>query len=177
MSKTQVLILNGTIGVGITTIGAFILVLLENAQIPHCYLDLDGLTYSYPHAGLFNRETMLKSLAALWPIHQTNDARHLVLSGVVEQRGEIDDYKNAIGDCDVTIVRLKTAERRRMDRITQREMGASRDWHLARTVELETILDDSNCYDLEIENDGAEPSEVAAQILKQTGWPPYAGGA
>lgn len=176
MLTTEVLILNGTIGAGKTTIGSSIHVLLENAQVPHCYLDLDALTYSYPPSGAFNRQTMLKSLAALWQIHRANGARHLVLSGVVEQRDEVAGYQRAIGDCEITIVRLTAPELRRLDRVTRREMGDSRDWHLARSVELENILDDSQCFDFEVSNDGVAPDIVAEQILKRLNWLPHKGG-
>jgi hypothetical protein len=48
--------------------------------------------------------------------------------------------------------------------------GPSRDWHLARTVELEGILKDLACEDFEVENGDRPVRDVALEVLARAGW-------
>ena len=168
--RLPVLIINGTIGAGKSTIGLAIHEVLSGASIPHAFLDLDHLTYSYPKKGRFNRETLFESLSVLWPIYKKAGATRLVLSRVVEKPSDLEPYEQALGPCSFIVVRLKVSEEKRTKRITQREQGNSLRWCLERTVELEGILEESALDFIEVENEGQAPIAVAKEILNRVGW-------
>ena len=165
-----VLILNGTIGSGKSTIGMAIHEVLISKDIPHAFLDLDQLTYSWPQKGPFNNDAMFESLSQLWPIYKAAGADRLVLARVIEQWDTLKQYEQALGPCTFTVVRLKASEETRTSRISKREFGDAFNWHLNRTVELETILEKNGTSSFIIQNEGKTPEEVAMEVLNKAGW-------
>jgi hypothetical protein len=64
-----------------------------------------------------------------------------------------------------------TPESARLERLHARHpLGWSRDWHLARTVELEDLLDQRSCEDFTVENGDRTVGEVAREVLVRAGW-------
>ena len=167
-----VLIVNGTIGAGKSTVGLAIHEVLERLKMPHAFLDLDRLTDCYPGSDRFNQAIMFDALAALWPIYASAGAERLVLARVVEARAELAGYSRALGDCAITTVLLRASESTRRKRIVGREFGESLKWHLARSTELEQILTQSDAYDLVVHNETDDPSKAALEILRRAGWVP-----
>ncbi len=172
-----VLIINGTIGSGKSTIGLAIQEVLECLEMPHAYLDLDRLTDCFPKKGHFNDEVMFEALAALWPIYRACGADRLVLSRVVEDLSELKSYEHVLGECSFTVVLLAASERTRRARISAREFGESLKWHLHRSRELDQILSKSTPYDFLVQNDDRNPAETASEILERSGWTSRSGRA
>ena len=74
---------------------------------------------------------------------------------------------------EITVCRLATPEPLRLERLHERmPPGPSRDWRLARTVELEGILADRACEDFEVENGDRPIREVALEVLSRAKWLP-----
>ena len=169
-SELPVLILNGTIGAGKSTIGMAIHEMLNTAEIPNAFIDLDQLTYCWPPKGRFNNDLMFEALSKLWTVYKSAGAARLVLARVVEKPDTLERYGHALGPCSFTIVRLKTAEHVRTSRIVHREFGDSLQWHLKRSVELEKILDGTSLNTFTVENDNKTPDEVAREILQTISW-------
>ena len=48
--------------------------------------------------------------------------------------------------------------------------GPSHDWHVARTVELERLLDHRAVEDLTVSNGARDVRDVAVDALTQIGW-------
>lgn len=165
-----VLIVNGTIGSGKSTIGLAINEILEREEVPHVYLDLDRLTDCYPKKGPFNDEIMFESLAALWPVYASAGADRLILARVVEDRSELESYERALGECSFTVALVTASETTRRTRISGREFGDSLKWHLDRSRQLDQILINSDAYDFAVHNEDNEPLKVANGILKRCGW-------
>jgi adenylylsulfate kinase len=165
-----VLIISGTIGAGKTTVGLAAHEILGDFGLPHAFLDLDRLTDSYPKKGRFNDEVMFKALAALWRVYASFGAERLVLSRVVENVAELEQYEAALGECSFTVALLKASETTRLKRIGAREFGESLRWHLHRSGELDQILNDACSHDFETNNDERRPRGTALEILEKAGW-------
>lgn len=114
---------------------------------------------------------MFENLAALWPNYVARGVTHLVLARVLEDRADLDRYRAAIPGADITVCRLVAPEADRIARLLGRmPPGPSREWHLARTVELNSILERLAVEDFVVDNGVRPVREVASEILVRTGW-------
>ena len=166
-----VLVLNGSVGAGKTTIGHAISCVLASAGIPHAFVDRDALCVSWPPRGRFNEELANRNLAAVWENFRDSGAERLVVAGVLESRDDVEALRTNIQSAAIIVCRLRASDAVRDMRLQAREHGVSRDWHRARSVELETILDHAAVDDFSIENDGRSPDAVAHEVLARAGWP------
>ncbi|MFT3855510.1 MAG: hypothetical protein QM733_22690 [Ilumatobacteraceae bacterium] len=169
--SVRVLLITGTVGVGKSTIAAAINDVLAERRIPNAAVDLDSLVWQWPPDSPWNHRLMLDNLAAIWPNFAARGVTHLVLARVLEDRAELDDYRTVIPGAEITVCRLVADEVLRVDRLLARmPPGPSRDWHLARTVELDRALDQVAVADLTVRNDARDIADVALEILAAIGW-------
>jgi adenylylsulfate kinase len=167
----EVLLLNGTVGSGKTTVMYEIADVLTEKEIPHAALDLDVLRSQWPPSSPWNANLMFDCLAALSPIYAAHGATRLVLAHVLEERAELQRYAEAIPGAEIVVVRITAPEELRRRRLQHRMLpGESLDWHLARTVELEAILSAAKAEDLTVANDDRPVRDVAKEVLDRTGW-------
>jgi predicted kinase len=167
------LVLTGTVGSGKSTVAAEINDALAELKVPNAAVDLDALVWQWPSTSKWNNDLMFENLASLWPNYQAHGATHLILARVLEDRAELDRYRAAVPGAEITVCRLTTPEPLRLERLHERmPPGPSRDWHLARSVELEGILADRACEDFEVEHGDRPIREVALEVLSRAGWLP-----
>lgn len=167
------LVLTGTVGSGKSVVAAEINDILAGLQVPNAAVDLDALVWQWPSTSTWNDDLMFDNLASLWPNYRAHGATHLVVARVLEDRAELDRYRSAVPGAEITVCRLTTPEPLRLQRLHQRmPPGPSRDWHLARTVELEDILADLACEDFDVENGDRPVRDVALEVLVRAGWLP-----
>jgi adenylylsulfate kinase len=168
-----VLVITGPVGVGKTTVASGVSELLEAAEVPHAMVDIDALRWSYPSPpdDRFRAGLAMKNLAAVWPNFREAGARCLILADVVESRAELDQYRQAVPGADILVVRLRAAPDTLIERVKLRELGAGRDWHLARAVELQAQMDHDQVEDILVETDGRPVADIAQETLKRSGWP------
>lgn len=167
----RVLILTGSVGSGKTAIAAEICDALAELEIPNVALDLDALTWQWPASSPWNSDLMFDSLAALWQIHSRQGTTHLTLARVIEDGSEVDRYLAAVPGAEITICRLTSPERLRIERLGRRmPPGPTRDWHVERTTELESLLQDAALEDFVVENDSRSVRAVALEVLERAGW-------
>lgn len=171
-SPDHVLVVNGTVGSGKTTVVDEIAGVLRRADVPHAAVDRDWLCTSWPHppGDRFNEATFLRNLRLVWSTAAASGARHLVVAGVLESHRDRDRYEAALPGARLTVCRLRAPLDERRRRIARREFGPSLEWHLHRTGELEAILDAAGVDDVEVENMG-DPTAVAHAVLAAAGWP------
>ncbi len=95
----QALLINGTVGVGKTTVAEAVGDLLADAGLPHAVLDLDWLRRSWPapSGDRFNFEMLLRNLQSIAGNYLEAGATRLVLAGVVEHRNERKWLADAVG--------------------------------------------------------------------------------
>lgn len=174
VERIPVMVITGPVGVGKTTIAGDISTLLADAGIPHACVDVDALRDAWPAppGDRFNTALGLRNLAAIWRNFQAAGAERVVLADVVERRGDLDGYREAIPGAEVTLVRLRAPVATLQDRVGKREAGAGRDWHLHRAAELAQQMDRDALEDILIETDGRAPQDIAREILARSGWLP-----
>ena len=169
----RVLVVNGTVGAGKTTVAEAVADLLRERGVPYAWIDVDALRRAYPTADddPFGQAVALAHLAAMAGVLARRGDRHVVLAEVVERRQDRELYERAFDGGELTVVRLDASEATRLDRLGRREPDPWRDWHLARTVELARILQDAGVDDAVVDNDGGRsPREVAGDVLAAAGW-------
>lgn len=165
------ILVTGTVGAGKTTVAAEMNDLLSTLKIPNAALDLDALVLQWPATSEWNDDLMFENLASLWSNYRAHGTTHLILSNVLEDRCQLDRYRVAVPGAEITVCRLMTPESARLERLHARHpLGWSRDWHLARTVELEDLLDQRSCEDFTVENGDRTVGEVAREVLVRAGW-------
>lgn len=170
---TRLLVVNGAVGAGKTTVAEVVADLLRERGVPYGWVDVDALRRAYPTEpdDPFGQAVALDHLGAMSGVFARRGYRHVVLSEVIERAADRELYERAFDGAELTVVRLAASEATRLDRLAAREPDPWREWHLARTVELAAILEAASVDDAVVDNDGHRPlREVAADVLLAAGW-------
>lgn len=165
-----VIVVTGTVGVGKSAVVTAMHHVLAQREIPHACVDIDWLATSWPQRGRWNTDVSMANLASVWTNFAASGAERLIIVDVVEWRSFVEHYERAVPGAAVQVCRLTAPQPLREKRITARDAGESRAWHLARTVELDAILDAANVADFEVDNGDRSIGDVATEILVRAGW-------
>lgn len=171
---TRVLVVNGTMGAGKTTIASAVADLLREREVPHAWVDVDALCQVWPTTpgDPFAQGLVFEQLAVLAPGLAARGLRHVVLPRVVEDADDRERYEQAFDGADVVIVRVDASVDVRVARLAAREPeGYWQDFALARTRELAAVLERLDLDDAVVLNEGRSKPEVAADVLAAAGWP------
>lgn len=167
-------IVNGPVGVGKTTVADALSDLLGDAEPAHAVIDLDQIRRirPAPRGDRFAHELELVNLRALVAAYRAAGAERFVLAGVVESAQERERYARALGG-PMLLVRLTAPEEVVAERIRARHGSdaAAREWHLARAVELEGLLDERGFEDVLLDAAGT-PEVLAGRVALAAGWLP-----
>ena len=170
---TRVLVVNGTMGAGKTKVAAVVSDLLREREVPHAWIDVDGLcqTWPRPPGDPYDQELVFANLTAIAPQLAARGLHHVVLARVVEDPADRERYEVAFDGADVAFVRVRADEATRDARLTVREPeGYWRELALARTRELHDVLERLDLDDMVVDNDGRPAREVAAEVLAAVRW-------
>lgn len=169
--SAQLLLVNGSLGVGKTATIETASGLLRSADIPHGMIDFDWLTGYYPRDAddQWGTRVGMQNLAAIWQNYSARGIERLLVARVLEQRSDLGEYRNAIPGCRITVARLRAEPATLQARIRQRG-GTGQEWHLDRTAWLAQHLDDHPVGDFVVETDGRDLGDVAAEVLHRAGW-------
>ncbi|GAA2113092.1 hypothetical protein [Streptomyces synnematoformans] len=167
------LLINGTVGVGKTSVAESVGGLLADAGIPNAVIDLDWLRRSWPAppGDRFNFGVMLRNLRSMADNFRAAGAARLVLAGVIENVDERRLCGDAVGT-ELSVCRLQvdmSVNHRRLVRRHENEPEALR-WHLARAGELGGILDQAAVDDFSVDATTRSVGEVAADVIRKVGW-------
>lgn len=165
-------IVTGPVGVGKTTVAQEMGLLLLDAKVPHANVDFDQLTACYPRPADDDRwgtKLGLANLAALWKNYTLSGARRLIIAQVIESRGALEGFRQAVPGAEILVVRLRAAPESLQARVRQRRQGGMK-WHLNRALELAPLMDAERIEDVLVETDGREPTSIAHDILLRVGW-------
>ncbi|MDX2938419.1 hypothetical protein [Streptomyces ipomoeae] len=169
----RALLINGTVGVGKTSVAEGVGGLLTDAGVPNAVIDLDWLRQSWPTppGDRFNFGMMLRNLRSVAGNYLAAGAARLVLAGVIE---DLEDRKlctDAIG-IELSMCRLQVDLPVNHQRLMQRhenEPEALR-WHLARAGELAEILEQAAVDDFTVDATTRSVGEVAADVIGKAAW-------
>ena len=164
------IVLTGTVGVGKSTIATVIHEILYERKLAHACVDIDWLRMSWPERGSWNSDVAMANLASAWKNFRDGGADRLIIVDVVERRSHLERYRDAVPGADIKVCRLTAPASLREQRIAVREQGASRDWHLARSIELEAILDAADVADFVVDNGNRPMQDVATEVLVRARW-------
>jgi len=168
----RALLLNGTVGVGKSTIAAAVAGLLSGRGVPNAYLDMDELRRMWPAPDddPFNSALSITNLSSLATNFLRAGVQRLVVAGVVETEGELAGYSSAVG-VPVVVGRLRVEADVLAARLEARHSDAAeRGWHLRRAPELDRILDLAHLDDHSIDVSTSTVLEAAGEVLDLVGW-------
>ncbi|MCR6712022.1 MAG: GNAT family N-acetyltransferase [Demequina sp.] len=170
---TRVLVVNGSIGAGKTSVaeGAFDVLAERGARVAE--IDGDFLCQASPAApgAGFNQELLFDNLAAVAPVYRAAGYGIMVIARVVEDPEDRGRYARAFGTDSVTIARVTAPEEERKARIVHRDLDPWwHEWGHARTVELHAVLEELQLDDVVVTNAGRSPKETAEELLSLLGW-------
>lgn len=172
-TATHVLVVNGTVGAGKTTIAEVVADLLREWGVPYAWIDVDALRRAYPTADddPFGQAVALDHLEAMAGVLRRRGYRHVVLAEVIERASDRELYERAFDGAELAVVRLEASQTTRLGRIRARERDPWREWHVVRTVELAAILATAGVDDAVVVNEGVRSlREVAADVLRAAHW-------
>ncbi|MFJ8161221.1 hypothetical protein ACIRBY_09830 [Streptomyces sp. NPDC096136] len=171
--EPRALLINGTVGVGKTTVAESVGGLLTDAGLPHAVIDLDWLCQSWPATSddPFNFRMMLRNLRSVSGNYLAAGAVRLVVAGVIEDLEGRALCGEAIG-AELSVCGLQAdlpAVHQRLMRRHANEPEALR-WHLARAGELAGILERAAVDDFTIDVTTRSADEAAADVIAKLGW-------
>ncbi|MFB8086141.1 adenylyl-sulfate kinase [Streptomyces sp. NPDC055992] len=171
--SAQALLINGTVGVGKTTVAEAVGDVLAEAGMPHAVLDLDWLRKSWPAppGDRFNFHMMLRNLRSIASNYLDAGVTRLVLAGVIEQRDERKQLADAVG-VDLTVCSLRAELPVIHQRLAQRHDGEPKalQWRLDRSAELAEILSRVAVEDFTIDTTTGSVLDVAASVIRAADW-------
>ena len=169
----RALLINGTVGVGKTTVAAALSHLLVQGQVSNALIDVDALRQAWPSPpqDRFNMRLAFRNLRSVAANYVEAGATHLILAGVVETPSDRRAFETALG-MRLIICRLLSDPAAIRDRLVRRHTGdeGALRWHLNRAHELDVILDSEAVSDYSVDATTAAPPEVAVQVARAVGW-------
>ncbi|MEP1539436.1 MAG: AAA family ATPase [Paracoccaceae bacterium] len=168
----QALLISGPIGVGKTSIAETISALLQVDNVPHTFIDLDALTYTYPRSvsDPFNSALALESLTSIWAHCRKRGSRNLVIARVVESASDVEDIANAIGVSRPILCRLTAPDQTLLKRIRNRNTGSNIPWQESRSLQLSAAMKDDGIEGFCIATEGRSMTEIATEISQLVTW-------
>ena len=173
LNRLPVLAISGAVGVGKTSVLIELHDILEREKIPHGCVERDALGYSWPSQGRFNEVIIERNLACVVSTFLEAGATRLLIAGVIEGPADLAVYSRCIPNAEIQVCRLTADLDLRRQRLRVRERGAGLDWHIDRTLELDSILDGAKIEDFSVDNGDRALREVALEVLTRAGWPPF----
>lgn len=172
--RPEILVISGPCGVGKTSTGAALSGLLQDAKVPHTFIDMDALTYTYPRPehDRFADALALKNLSAIWSNARAAGARYLIVPRVAETKDYAVNMGHALGIDTVHLCRLVASNDDLSHRIRSRSTGAAADWHEKRAWELSDILETLGGEDIKIDTTDKTKDMVAAELFDWLEWTP-----
>lgn len=171
MAPGPAIFVNGTVGVGKTTVADHLGDLCEKAGSPYSAIDLDALRRSWPPpvGDPFNLDLELANLASLRGNDPEPEGRTVILAGVLEDPVVRGRYEQALGTSMVVVRLVARPEvvRARIDgRYPDPAQRRHLEWHQERAVELAHLLDEADLDDHVLDVSDLSPRDAARAILR-----------
>ncbi|GAB3386331.1 hypothetical protein GCM10027568_04480 [Humibacter soli] len=164
--------LNGSVGVGKTTVAEAVADALAERGFVSAFIDVDALRRRRPSLpeDPWQNELALSNLRSVAANYRADGVRVIVTAGVIESAVEIPRYADALGASRALFVRLiadPALVAERLHRRHEDDPDGLR-WHLARHPELDAALDDAAIpHDLVLDTGLLSPAEVTERITER----------
>ena len=114
---------------------------------------------------------MFANLAAVWSVYAAAGAERLVAARVVEDRSELQHYRDALPGAQPVVCLLEASVETMQERLRVREPGMIQAQIVARAAPLADKLRLARAEDFTVDN-GEERSitDVAREVLSRAGW-------
>ncbi|PZG15237.1 hypothetical protein C1J01_24660 [Nonomuraea aridisoli] len=176
------MLIGGRSGVGKSTVGWEVSVLLQAARVAHCLVEGDNLDQAFPAPpGDPHRARLTEAnLAAIWRNYAALGYRRLIYTNTVSIL-EPDLIARAMGGTPrITSVLLTADDATARHRLGLREIGSQLDAHLTRSATMARHLDaDAPSSVVRIPTDGRSVTDIARDVIAATAWstrpPPHDG--
>ena len=166
--------LNGTVGVGKSTVAEALSTLETKSGHHHAVIDLDHISRAWPppEGDRFNHELEMANLRDLVINYRHAGVERFILAGVVEEASEIPRYEAALQSSGLLICRLEAdvATLTRRLRLRHADNPSELEWHLKRSGELAAILRASSVDHLVVDNSVRSITATATVLKVQAGW-------
>ena len=127
---------NGTVGVGKSSVAAALSTIETKSGHHHAVIDLDHISRAWPppEGDRFNRELEIANLRDLVINFRRAGVEHFILAGVVEEANEISRYEAALQSSGLLICRLEADASTLAKRLRLRhaDNATELEWHLGR---------------------------------------------
>ncbi len=142
--------------------------MVEELRIPHAGMEMDALGWSHPAPP---RKLVLDNLAAVWKSFSEAGAERLILVQTVESPADLDGLQEAVPGARIVVFRLRARVETLLERVNGRELGGlGQGLHREQAGRLARVMDWEQIGDHTVETEGRSPSEIAAEILRLSGW-------
>lgn len=170
------LVINGTVGSGKSTILTECSAILRDAGVPHVAIDFDALCQYHPREPLdpYGAAFGNENLAAIRTNALQRGIGRFMIAAVLANEADDLAIMEALDVPRITVVRLWAPVAVMQERLRKRELGDGREWHIARAPELQGILDATRAGDAIIENGDRPVRETAEDVLRIADWMPGA---
>ena len=184
----EILWLCGPAAVGKSTVGWPVYQQVRQAGVAAAYADLDQLGFlrPVPAGDPGNHRLKAANLAAVWRTFRAAGAGCLVTVGPLDRPEDLAPYTAALPAARITLCVLHARPDVLADRVARRGRGLAATWGLAgdelvgqpearlravatRATRTLDALDGAG--DLRVDTDDRPADEIAAEILRRTGWP------
>ena len=170
-AMVPLLLISGAMGSGKTTVLSEASDLLKQADVSHAAIDLDWLSIMHPSSGQQSERLMFANLAALWSTYAAAGAERLLIARVVENRSELQRYRDAVPGAEPVVCRLTASLDTMQSRLRVREPGMIQAQIVARAGPLADTLRRARAEDFTVDNgDGRSITDVAREVLAGAGW-------
>jgi hypothetical protein len=168
----KLLLISGPVGVGKTSVADEVSSLLDDANVSHTFVDLDGLSYTYPRDDddPYGDDIALENLSAIWGNSRKRGVDYLIIARVIESREYADKLAASVNIKTPIICRLTARDETLLARVRNREIGSGLEWHEKRALQLSGELEESRVDDFCIATDLRSVTQVARDVLAQIGW-------
>jgi hypothetical protein len=184
----EILWLCGPAAIGKSTVGWLVYEQTRRAGITAAFVDLDQIGFHRPAPGTDPGNHRLKAanLAGVWDTFRARGADCLIAVGPLDRPEDAGVYTAALPAATITLCVLHASPPVLADRVARRGRGRTSTWGLAGDeligqpqARLHEIADHGarilsaldGVGDLRVDTDDRAAGEIAAEILKRTGWP------
>ena len=143
--------------------------ILSAQGVIHAAIDLDWLNAG-KMPNVFPRNLVFQNLAAVWQNYAALGIDRLLLGYATESAAVLEGIRRAIPESNVVLARLTADIAVMQKRVRVRDPGMWRDAYVARSAELEALLDAARLDGISIANGDRNITDVARELLTKAGW-------